>query len=462
MDPRFFPHNTHLDDPAEFRQRDPQLRLLAREPLVHEPAMLRVLPVDTPGIYTVGGGRQVGKTTLLKLWMARLLELGVQPRNVTFLTGELIDDHHVLLRLMQEQLQESEPSGLRFLLLDEVTYVRDWDRAVKYAADAGMLERTVVVITGSDLLVVKEARRRLPGRRGLADKVDFQLQPLSFREAVELKVSPNELSSLLEATCKPSPEELDLLFREFDQYLIHGGYLTALNDMARHGAIRAATLCTYSDWIRGDMGKRGKQEPYLREVLGALVKRYGSQITWNALGRDLSIDHPKTVADYCELLASMDAVFIQPALVEDKLCGAPKKARKVTFSDPFIYHAVRAWLSPTGDPYTMQILPLMDDPEQCSRLVEACVATQLRRLYPTYYIKSVGEVDVAFVSAGRFWPVEVKWSRQLRPKDLKQIRKYENGRILARTRSPGALEGVPVQPLPLALLRLPWELSAQG
>ena len=72
---------------------------------------------------------------------------------------------------------------------------------------------------------------------------------------------------------------------------------------------------TYSDWIRGDMIKHGKQEHYLREIIGAIIKRYGSQVTWNALSRDLSIDHPKTVADYVELLA-MDAAFIQAALLK--------------------------------------------------------------------------------------------------------------------------------------------------
>ncbi len=104
--------------------------------------------------------------------------------------------------------------------------------------------------------------------------------------------------------------------------------------MAIGGAIRVATLATYADWIRGDASKSGKSEHYLREILGAIVRRIGSQVTWNSLVKELSIDHPKTVADYMELLTSMDAVFIQPALIEDRLVGAPKKARKIMFADP--------------------------------------------------------------------------------------------------------------------------------
>ena len=91
-----------------------------------------------------------------------------------------------------------------------------------------------------------------------------------------------------------------------------------------------------------------KRENYLLEILGAIIKRYGSQLTWNALAGDLSIDHPKTVADY----------------------------------------------------------------------------------------------------------IEVKWTRQLRPKQLKQIVKYPNGRILTRSKVKGEIHGVSTEPLPLALLRL--------
>ena len=56
--------------------------------------------------------------------------------------------------------------------------------------------------------------------------------------------------------------------------------------MARHDRILPATFATYSDWIRGDMLKRGKQEHYLSEVLAAVVRCYGTQTTYNALARD--------------------------------------------------------------------------------------------------------------------------------------------------------------------------------
>lgn len=456
MDIRFAPHNTHQDDPENFESRDPHLRLLRQQPLVHRSYLLDELPMHTPGVYTVGGGRQIGKTTLMKQWMALLLKQGVQPERIAYFTGELIDDHHALVRMAGDALNAMPDGDLAYLILDEVTYIQDWDKGVKYLADAGMLQRVGLFLTGSDLAIIQEARMRFPGRRGESAHVDFHLYPLSLWEAVRLKAqfTPDELDALVNAEAAPDAATMDRLYGEFDAYLVHGGFLTAMNDLAKHNRILPATFSIYSDWIRGDVLKRGKQEHYLREILRAIVKRCGSQTTWNALAQDLSIDHPKTVSDYIELLAAMDAVFIQPALLEDKLEAAPKKARKVMFTDPFIFHAVSSWLTPVADPYIEQVRPLLSDPEWAGRLVEATVTTHYRRYHPTFYIKAEGEVDVAYIAENRFWPVEVKWTGQVRSKDLKQIAKYSNGRILSQTRRSGSVLGVPTEPLPLSLIRL--------
>lgn len=461
MDIRFSPHNTHLEDPGFFISRDPHLRQLQQQVLVHRSSLLDRLPSHKTGIYTITGGRQTGKTTLLKQWMGDLLQHGVAPQNIAYLTGELIDDHHSLVRLLSETLNDMPGTGLRYMILDEITYIRDWDKGIKFLADAGMIENVILFLTGADLVIIKEARVRFPGRRGRSDIVDYHLYPLSFFETVGLKqsFSVEQLEQLMNPKIEPAVPLLEKLYREFEVYLIHGGFLTAMNDFAKEKCIKLSTFATYSDWIRGDMLKRGKQEHYLREVVGALIGRYGSQVTWNALSHDLSIDHPKTVADYVNLLVSMDAAFVQAALMEDKLTASPKKARKLIFTDPFIFHAMRAWLNPCEDPYREQVKKTVLDPDWTGKLVEASVVTHYRRYFPTYYIKAKGEVDIAYTNNGRFWPLEIKWTGQLRSKDLKQIAKYPNGRILTRSRQSGEILGIPTQPVPLALLRLGSDLD---
>lgn len=244
------------------------------------------------------------------------------------------------------------------------------------------------------------------------------------------------------------------MIEAFDRYLVHGGYLTAINDLEVHGRILPATFAIYCDWIRGDMLKRGKQERFLAEILGSVIRRYGSQVTWPSLAADLSIDHPMTVADYVQLLAQMDVLIVQHALREDRLTAAPKKARKVVLSDPFIFHALRSWLDAVDDPFAAQVKPVVGNREWAGKLAEACAAAHHHRMHPTYYIKGDGEVDIAVVSGATFWPIEVKWTSQVRSTDLKQARKYRNSVICTRIAAADRIHGLPNELLPLHLQRL--------
>jgi len=389
--------------------------------------------------------------------MAGLLAKGNAPANIRYVTGELIDDHHALVRVLTEILSESGEPGLRFLAVDEVTYVAGWDRGIKFLVDAGVLDETIVVLTGSDSVLIKDLVGTLPGRRGKADAVDFRLRPLSFREVVELKrvLASDETQSLADPAFPVGRPLSARLSEAFGSYLIHGGFLTAINDMAQAGRVSASTLATYADWIRGDVMKRGKSERYLREVLQAILARECSQVTWNALAKDLTLDHPATVASYVSLLESMDVVLVQSALAEHRLSPAPKKAKKVMFADPFIRHAVNAWLLPKTKDAHADITRSIEDPETASRLAEAVAVQHFARTYPTYYVKGDrGEVDIAYVSGRRFHPVEVKWTRQLRPGDLKQVALYPDALILDRSPAPHRVLGISAQPLPVVLFRL--------
>jgi predicted AAA+ superfamily ATPase len=97
------------------------------------------------------------------------------------------------------------------------------------------------------------------------------------------KFSNSKLDQLSQPSFNPTAQMLDILFEEFDHYIVHGGFLTAINDVAKQNSVSPTTLATYSDWIRGDMLKRGKQENYLRELLSAIIDRYSSQVTWNVM-----------------------------------------------------------------------------------------------------------------------------------------------------------------------------------
>src|SRR5688572_24485820 len=125
------------DNADEFLKLDPNLRNLTKQPFVFRSSLIDCLPRKEPGIYTIGGARQIGKTTLLKQWMLQLMREGVNPQNILFFTGEVIDDHHRLINILNASIASLSDNDLKYIVIDEVTYIRDWDKAIKFLADTG-------------------------------------------------------------------------------------------------------------------------------------------------------------------------------------------------------------------------------------------------------------------------------------------------------------------------------------
>ena len=63
-------------------------------------------------------------------------------------------------------------------------------------------------------------------------------------------------------------------------------------------------------------------------------------------------------------------------------------------------------------------------------------------------------MDIAYVEGRQFWPLEIKWTGQIRPKNLKQVAKYSNSDIATKAVTADRIHGVPAEPLVFKLLRL--------
>ncbi len=427
-------HNLYWEDPSAFAQGDPQLSQLRDLKFVHPLDWWREIDLDDAGIYILTGGRQIGKSTSLKLFIKHLLdENRILARNVFYLPCDQIDDHHQLSRIVRSFLGKTVEDDF-LLVLDEITFVRGWDRTIKALADEGRFRKGSCILTGSDSVILKEAAARFPGRRGHAPKTDFEIHPLSFREYVELTAP-----SLLAA----GEQEIDDLFDAFDRYLVCGGYLRAINDLESRAAPSEATRQTFEQWIRGDFDKRGKKTKYLEEILTVVYETSTSQITYSRLAEKTSGISKETLIDYCHMLERMGILHVLEAFDQNKLRGFPKKARKIHFSDPFIAGVIGSWLQ--RERYIDKLL-------EAPTLVESLVASNLRRVFPVYYIKAAGEVDVVVIKDREFIPIEVKWTKQTRVRDLKQIKKYPNAIILSMQRRQGEIDGIRTIPLPRFLI----------
>ena len=141
------------------------------------PRLQYTFDLDTDLVYTIRGPRQVGKTTLTKLMIRELLQK-VEPRRVFYYTCDLVASPKELSNIVAGYLDwlRTFTHERAFAFLDEVSSVRDWQKAIKHLVDTGKLKATTVFLTGSHTLDVKAMSERLPGRRGVAqDTLDLSL-----------------------------------------------------------------------------------------------------------------------------------------------------------------------------------------------------------------------------------------------------------------------------------------------
>lgn len=411
-------HNKHWLNLEEFEDRDPHLSKLKNVKWIAQYEFNKEFNNETPGIYTLSGGRQLGKSTCFKQQMLKLARLGINPSEVFYLACDTILDRNDFYQVLKYFL-ETNVSQKGYLFIDEVTFVKGWDLTIKALADEGLFENVVCCLSGSDKIFLEDAIYRLPGRRGESEKLDFTIKPLLFHEVISLFSAEGGSQVTLD--------------EHFAQYMITGGYITAINDFYENNKVEFATYRVYQQWIVGDFMRLNRNQKNLLQVLFAIINCYGSQVSFQTLSQHTEGLSKDTVNEYCSILERLGVIGIQHALDQNKLRGAPKKHKKIHFLDPFIACAMYQLVD-----LQYQKLKLFDE----SLLIESVCYNYFMRKYATYYIKGDGEVDIAYVDKDFFVPVEIKWRNQIRVKDLKQIKKYTNAFILAKQKGESVIDGV--------------------
>ncbi|MFH1029911.1 MAG: ATP-binding protein [bacterium] len=137
------------------------------------------------------GLRRVGKSTLLKQLVAKLLNDGIKKENIFYYNfdygiqlqkEEFLDE--VLTVYMEGILKKAKyyPDEKVYILLDEIQYIDNWQSVLKRFYDLSS-KNIKFIITGSQSLLLKNKYRE-----SLAGRIfDFYLHPLSFREFMKIK-----------------------------------------------------------------------------------------------------------------------------------------------------------------------------------------------------------------------------------------------------------------------------------
>ncbi|PVU74651.1 AAA family ATPase [Sulfolobus sp. SCGC AB-777_G06] len=326
------------------------------------------------------GPRQSGKTTLIKLLIRRLLELNHHPLSIFYCSCDLVSDYEELLKRIKEYLKTRTQEGIKssFIFLDEVTFVKDWYRAVKYLIDSGEVMSDVFTVSGSSSLTILKQKESFPGRRG--NGTDVVLYPLSFSNYVKvinprIEIKPGWYGEI---------EEL------FQSYIKIGGLPPSINGLS--------PLKTYIDWIIYEINKVGRDETLAKQILSAILSTTPSKISYNSIAKDIGVNH-RTVAEYIKLFNEMFLTLTLHFIDVNTAYFNYKKQIKIHFLDPLFYHAISLW---TG-------VKKPDEPI----IVEGVVASHLSRIYNIGYTE-VGKEEIDVVTLPEVVGYEVKYRERAR------------------------------------------------
>jgi len=445
---------------AEAIESDSKIVEFLENPIKWEPRIKFVFNMETDSVYTLRGPRQVGKTTLLKLLIRDLIRREIDPRNIFYWTCDLIEGPKGLVDIVEEFLEFSRfNGGRRYIFLDEVSAVKDWQRGIKHLYDTDRLHESTLILTGSHSLDIRRAAERLPGRRGLSTgPVDKVLLPMKFAEYVEARDDEVErlinsldlrrtdkrialIEEMTKGRISRVLEELSLysdrLTAHLNDYMITGGVPRSINDYAKFGEIRQETYSTYVQITIGDILRWDKREIYIAQLLKRVIDTLSSQVSWRSLRKGTDIGHETTVSDYIDVLKS--SFILCPLYVLDRSRRGPNynKAKKINFRDPFIFHALNGWVNQT--PSFAETLRFLSG-EGKTKLIESIVCDHLIRLayniYPTdeyeptmnlmYWKNKKNEVDFVLKYKSEYIPFEVKYSSSFTRREINGIYSFTN------------------------------------
>ncbi|MDI6737014.1 MAG: ATP-binding protein [Nanoarchaeota archaeon] len=425
----------------------------SREELLHDrkvsialgkkAAYIPSLVGEKKGICSIRGPRQVGKTTALKLliWES-VFKHGADARQFLYLPCDVLADFNEIVKaaelhkewLLRFNIKEN------YVIFDEITFVKEWFRAIKYLADSSLC--TLLVFTGSVASDLKHGTERFPGR---GVKTMFYL-PLSFSDYVRLFGS-GDLKKELAALNPLSMEEafsdallqkaayiipfLGELNRHMDNYLISGGFLSSGYQFNETGAITEELYEDYVNWILGDLSKLEKSEHIFREIISVLASKYGAELAFHSIAKATSIGSHKTVAEYLELLESLMLLNFVHKIDLNKKAPVFRKQKKFYFLDTFLFSAFSGYvngkheccINELNKPFAIEGIVLEHLKRKANRLLESV----------WYYRDRKGEVDFVVRKGKRFQAVEVKWQEKVSESDFSHYNIFKAPLILSKT-----------------------------
>lgn len=320
--------------------------------------LLSKIKLDNPEVVDVIGPRRCGKSSLLKLLIAKLPTdswVYMNFEDPFFLTNNSAQVIEEIVEVFQTNFSDK----LKFLFFDEIQNIANWEKAIRKLRDSGLYK---IFITGSSSkLLSRELSSLLSGRH-----LSFNLLPLSFGEFLVFKNFP--IKNKRDLVIKDK-----MLLKLFDEFLQIGGFPQAVLNKAPE-----LLKQYYSDIVQKDIVNRYEvREKEVLEKMGIfLLSNSGKIVSLSSLKKLYGISF-QLAATYVDYFKEGFMVFEVPQF-SYSLKTQQKAFKKIYAIDTGLSNAVSFRFS-----------------EDRGRLLENVVALELyRKNEPFFYFKHIyGEVD---------------------------------------------------------------------
>lgn len=353
------------------------------------------------------GPRRVGKTVLLFHCIQGLIEQGINPQKICYLSVETpIYNGISLEELLQFYLAASGNSADSelFLVFDEIQYLKNWELHLKSLVDS--YKKIKFIVSGSAAAALKLKSTE----SGAGRFTDFILPPLTFQEYLQLKkidisiTEDVERSSAHEEQLFYTTNDIKKLNEHFIDYINFGGYPEV----------------SLSTTIQSDPGRYIRNDIIDKVLMRDLPLLYGIEdiqelnslftyIAYNT-GCEMSLESIASSSGVSKNTIKKYISYLQAAFlitIVNRVDQNGKKFKRANFFKIYLTNpSLRCAL----------FSPIKDGDPLMGNLVETAIFSQWQHsIYPLYYARwQNGEVDIVFLDAEQKpkWIVEIKWSNK--------------------------------------------------
>jgi len=376
------------------------------------------------------GPRRVGKTVMIYHSIHRLLDQGISPKNILYLSLETPVYTNLsleqLLNLYTKRFGHTQSDSL-YVFFDEIQYLREWEIHLKSLVDSHPRWRFVATGSAAAALKLKTVES------GAGRFTDFMLPPLTFSEYLyfinkeDQLINPHADGNDKHYSC----EDIEALNEEFINYLNFGGYPEAV----------------FSRSIQADTGRYIKADIIDKVLSRDLPSLYGisdvrelnvlfTTLAYNT-GNEVNLEGLAKASGVAKNTLRKYLDYLEAAFLIRRVYRIDQNARhfkRVTYFKVYI-------TNPTMR--TALFGPVDAEHEAMGALTETAIFSQwlhsTRFIEQIYYARwgSGKEIDIVGVDKLKqkaVWATEVKWSDRYysSPSELKALLEFMGNHKLVR------------------------------